>query len=191
MVRKRECPVRWFIDELGKKKWVCPGRLVSHKHSEHEERCWYINCPGRSMSCYPYTLEEIEQRKAQSARKTIKENESSIECEPTLVCANYGCTKQVGHKRKLYCSDVCRKQKARTDYEARNPNRKRDKSSQNVTPPQPVPPPVEIKVVITPQDTSSKCSSITCENLVPPNRKSYCSDNCRKRAYRQRKAGLA
>ena len=184
-----KCPVQWYIDELGKKRWVCFVHLAPYtKHRETSEECWYTNCPGRSMVGYPLTPQEIEDKKAEQARKTIKEVEEVIQIEGskqlTKECANYGCTKRIALGRKKYCTDKCRMQKARADYESRNPNRKRkevgeEKKTTPITPPKPVPP-----------EPSDICTSITCSNKVPKNRKAYCSDPCRKRAYVQRKKGL-
>ena len=186
-----KCPVKWYIDELGKKKWVCFAHLAPYtRHHESSEQCWYSTCPGRSMVGYPLTDQEIEEQKADQARKTIKEVEKVIHIEEpkksTKECANYGCTNEVALGRKRYCSDRCRMQKARADYEARNPNRNRKRKVESskkkptpITPPKPfLPEPTNI------------CSSITCSNEVPQNRKAYCSDPCRKRAYVQRKKGL-
>jgi hypothetical protein len=183
-----KCPVKWYIDELGKKRWVCFAHLAPyHRHIETSDKCWYTTCPGRSMVGYPLTDQEIEDQKAEQARKTIKEVEEVIQIDdpkkPTKECANYGCTNEVALGRKRYCSDKCRMQKARADYEARNPNRTRnrkplEKKKPLVSPPKPVPPE---RVV---------CASIICSNEVPPTRKAYCSDPCRKRAYVQRKRGL-
>ena len=41
-----------------------------------------------------------------------------------------------------------------------------------------------------PPEPTNTCTSIICSNQVPSNRKAYCSDICRKRAYRQRQKGL-
>ena len=181
-----KCPVKWYIDELGKKRWVCFVHLAPYtKHIETSEQCWYTNCPGRSMVGYPLTDQEIEDKKAEQARKAIKEAEKVIQInEPkksTKECANYGCSNRVSLGRKKYCSDKCRMQKARVDYEARNPNRKvkYSKKPTPITPPKPVPP-----------EPSDICTSITCSNTVPKNRKAYCSDPDRKRAYVQRRKGL-
>jgi len=184
-----KCPVKWYIDDLGKKRWVCFVHLAPYtKHIETSEQCWYTNCPGRSMVGYPLTAQELEDKKADIARKTIKEVEEVIQIEEskqaTKECANYGCTKRLILGRKKYCSDKCRLQKARADYESRNPNRKSkvvsvEKKPTPVTPPKPVAP-----------EPSDICTSITCSNKVPKNRKAYCSDPCRKRAYVQRKKGL-
>ena len=184
-----KCPVKWFIDDLGIKRWVCFQHLAPyHRHHENSEVCWYSTCPGRSKIGYPLTKEEIEARKSEMARQKIKENEKTIQIEEPKKkeCDNYGCKNQVALGRKRYCSDKCRLQKARADYETRNPNRKtrkklKKKKDTPATPPKPVPP--ETK-------NSDVCTSITCSNKVPPTRKAYCSDPCRKRAYVQRKKGL-
>lgn len=123
-----KCPVKWYIDDLGKKRWVCFVHLAPYtKHIETSEQCWYTNCPGRSMVGYPYTQSEIQERKSEEAKKKIIEAERS--CNPTTTtpktCNNYGCSKKVASGRKRYCSDTCRKEKARADYESRNPNRRR------------------------------------------------------------------
>jgi predicted nucleic acid-binding Zn ribbon protein len=178
-----KCPVKWYIDDLGKKKWVCSQHLAPYRHHpETSEKCWYSTCPGRSMCGYPLTQEELNERKGKQALEKIRE----VESNPTPTCENYECSKSVASNRKKYCSDKCRMQKSRADYEARNPNRSRKKSEkkkqQPATPPQPVPP--EIK------QASDICSSIICSNKIPPTRKAYCSDPCRKRAYVQRKRGL-
>ena len=187
-----KCPVKWYIDDLGKKRWVCFVHLAPYtKHIETSEQCWYTNCPGRSMVGYPLTPQEIEDQKAEQARQKIKENEEVIqinETKSTKECANYGCTKRVALGRKKYCSDKCRLQKARADYESRNPKRTRKRNTEKtptpITPPKPVPPePTDLK-------PTNICTSITCSNEVPKSRKAYCSDPCRKRAYVQRKKGL-
>jgi hypothetical protein len=72
------------------------------------------------MVGYPYSEEQIGELKNQRAKKAVVEVEAQMGD-----CANYDCTLKVANTRKKYCSDKCRKQKARTDYEARNPNRKR------------------------------------------------------------------
>jgi len=186
-----KCPVKWYIDDLGKKRWVCFAHLAPYtRHYESSDQCWYSTCPGRSMVGYPLSDQELEDQKAEQARKTIKEVEEVIQIdEPkksTKECDNYGCTNEVALGRKRYCSDKCRMQKARADYEARNPNRTRtrkvetsEKKQTPITPPKPIAP-----------EPSSICTSITCSNEVPKNRKAYCSDPCRKRAYVQRKRGL-
>ncbi len=74
------------------------------------------------MFGYPLTEAEIQEKKGAEARQKIKEAESSSSAK---VCDNYGCNNNVVHGRKRYCSDTCRKSKARADYEARNPNRRR------------------------------------------------------------------
>ena len=185
-----KCPVKWYIDELGKKRWVCYVHLAPyHKHREHSEKCWYSTCLGRSMVGYPLTPQELEERKAEKARKTIKEVEEVIQIDEskqsTKECANYGCANMIATGRKRYCSDKCRMQKARADYESRNPNRTRkhkevdsEKKPNPISPPKPIAP-----------EPSDLCSSITCSNEVPKTRKAYCSDPCRKRAYVQRKKG--
>ena len=179
-----KCPVKWYIDDLGKKRWVCHQHLAPYRaHPETSEMCWYSTCPGRSLIGYPLTLEEIEERKGEKAREVIREVEES-----SKICANYNCSLKVAVGRKKYCSDKCRKQKSRADYEARNPNRvrkslqKEEKKETPIIPPKPIPP--EAKAV------RGVCSSLTCSNQVPPTRKAYCSDPCRKRAYVQRKRGL-
>ena len=186
-----KCPVKWYIDELGKKRWVCYVHLAPYtKHREHSEKCWYSTCPGRSMGGYPLTPQELEDRKAEQARQKIKENEDIIHIEDpkktTAICANYDCTAEVASGRKRYCSDKCRMQKARADYESRNPNRTRtrnktleEKKETPIIPPKPFLP-----------EPSDLCSSTTCYNKVPSNRKAYCSDPCRKRAYLQRKKSV-
>ena len=188
-----KCPVKWYIDELGKKRWVCFQHLAPyHRHIETSEKCWYSTCPGRSRVGYPLSDQEIEVRKAEQARKTIKEVEGVIHesKKQTNECANYGCTSNISLGRKRYCSDKCRMQKARSDYESRNPNRTRTRKEGNkeedldrkptpISPPKPIAP-----------EPSSLCTSITCSNQVPKSRKAYCSDPCRKRAYVQRKKGL-
>jgi hypothetical protein len=113
----RKCRVHWFIDSDGKKKWKCLSRLTSPSYPESNESCWYHPCPGRSMTGYPHTQEEMQQQQNEKISKIV---------EVTIkVCDNYDCTEVVAQDRKRYCSDKCRKQKARIDYEARNPNRKR------------------------------------------------------------------
>lgn len=185
-----KCPVKWYIDELGKKRWVCIAHLAPYRrHPEQSSVCWYTTCPGRSMVGYPLTDQEIEDRKAEQARQKIKDNEDVIQIEEPKVskgCANYGCDKKVALGRKMYCSDKCRLQKSRADYESRNPNRTRtrkkdlsEKKSTPISPPKPISP-----------EPTDICTSITCSNEVPKNRRSYCSDPCRKRAYVQRKKGL-
>lgn len=180
-----KCPVKWYIDDLGKKRWVCHQHLAPYRaHPETREACWYSTCPGRSMFGYPLTQEELNERKGEEAIEKIKE----VEQTSLKTCANYGCLQDVASNRKKYCSDKCRQRKSRADYETRNPNRKRKNKLQEkkkdtpVTPPQPIPPEMN-----KPNDV---CSSITCSNQVPPTRKAYCSDPCRKRAYVQRKRGL-
>jgi ATPase subunit of ABC transporter with duplicated ATPase domains len=183
-----KCPVKWYIDDLGKKRWVCFAHLAPYtRYYESSEQCWYTTCPGRSMVGYPLTDQELEAQKAEQARKTIKEVEGVIQIdEPkksTKECDNYGCSNQISLGRKRYCSDKCRLQKSRADYEARNPNRTRKRKQEEkkhtpAKPPQPVAP------------VEGVCTSITCSNEVPPTRKAYCSDPCRKRAYVQRKRGL-
>ena len=126
-----KCPVRWFIDDLGKKKWVCFAHLAPYtRHRESSEKCYYSTCPGRSMVGYPYSEEELNDIKAEKAVAAIKKAESVIQVQEPKPrkCANYGCNKLVASNRKKYCSDKCRKQKARSDYEKRNPDRKRKKS---------------------------------------------------------------
>lgn len=180
-----KCPVKWFINDLGEKKWVCFAHLAPYtRHREKSENCWYSNCPGRSMVGYPLTEEELKARKSEQAKKKIKEAEVLIKENLVETCNNYGCVSKVASSRKRYCSDKCRLQKARSDYESRNPNRRskpkvEKRKEQPATPPKPFKP-----------EPSGLCSSITCENKVPKTRKSYCSDNCRKRAYRQRKKGM-
>ena len=142
------------------------------------------------MVGYPLTDQELEDQKAEQARKTIKEVEEVIQIEEpkksTKECDNYGCTNEVALGRKRYCSDKCRMQKARADYEARNPKRTRtrkvetsEKKQTPITPPKPVA-----------WSRSSICTSITCSNEVPKNRKAYCSDPCRKRDSMCRGRGL-
>ena len=92
-----KCPVKWYIDDLGKKRWVCFAHLAPYtRHYESSEQCWYSTCPGRSMVGYPLTDQELEDQKAEQARKTIKEVEDVIQIEEpknsTKECANYGCT---------------------------------------------------------------------------------------------------
>lgn len=139
-----KCPVKWYIDELGKKRWVCFQHLAPYtRFQETSERCWYSTCPGRSMLGYPLTQEEINAQKAEKASETIKKNEPLVQIEETSKqCANYGCPNKIASSRKKYCSDKCRKQKARADYEARNPGRRNKKSEDKpISPPKPVPPP--------------------------------------------------
>jgi predicted nucleic acid-binding Zn ribbon protein len=146
------------------------------------------------MVGYPYTEEEMNEKKALIAKQKIKEIEKAeiakqkikeIEKEhiipvPSLSCENYGCEKPIVSTRKKYCSDKCRLQKSRADYETRNPKRRRKTETPT---PQTLPaPPV-------PPEPSELCSSIVCNNKVMGGRRS-CSDKCRKRAYRQRKKGL-
>ena len=148
-----KCPVKWYIDDLGKKKWVCFAHLAPYtKHRETSEKCWYSTCPGRSMAGYPLTEEEIKEKKAKTAKEAIKVNESTIQIqEPAKICAMYGCNKKVSSTRKKYCSDVCRQRKARADYETRNPNRRKkaNQRRENPTPPtkpaQPVTPEKTLK----------------------------------------------
>ena len=162
---EQECPVKWYIDELGKKRWVCFAHLAPyHRYQEQSEQCWYTGCPGRSMVGFPLSDLELVDQKAEQARKTIKEVEDVIQIDDpkksTKECANYGCTNEVALGRKRYCSDKCRMQKARADYETRNPKRNRTRkldTSENkkkpITPPKPVAP-----------EPSSICTSITCSN---------------------------
>lgn len=186
-----KCPVRWYIDDLGKKKWVCFAHLAPYsRHNESSETCWYSTCPGRSMVGYPYTEEELNEMKAKKAKEAIKKAEKVIQVqEPKLKCANYGCGNLVASNRKKYCSDKCRKQKSRADYEKRNPNRKKSSIKVAPTSPPKIEPPKTKKTPVKPKPTDI-CTSIICDNKVPPNRKAYCSDICRKRAYRQRQKGL-
>jgi hypothetical protein len=115
-----KCPVKWFIDATGTKRWMCTSHISSFKHKEDSEKCWYVDCPGRSMCGYPYTDEEIKERHNQRATKVVNEVEDQLS-----TCNNYECSNKVAHTRKRYCSDKCRKDKARIDYEARNPGRSR------------------------------------------------------------------
>lgn len=184
-----KCPVKWFINDLGEKKWVCFAHLAPYtRHREKSETCWYSTCPGRSMVGYPLTEKELKARKSEQAKKKIREAEKSLQEAPVKTCNNYKCNEKVSSSRKRYCSDKCRLQKARSDYESRNPNRK---SKSKITPQvekrkeQPISPPKPFK-----PEPSEVCSSTTCVNKVSKTRKSYCSDNCRKRAYRQRKKGM-
>jgi hypothetical protein len=112
-----KCRVHWFTDENGNKKWKCLSRLSSPEFKGERDSCWYHPCPGRSMVGYPYTKEEITQKRDKELTEKI---ESSV-----ALCNNYSCNNTVSSNRKLYCSDKCRKQKARIDYEFRNPNRQR------------------------------------------------------------------
>lgn len=178
-----KCPVKWFINDLGEKKWVCFAHLAPYtRHRENSETCWYSTCPGRSMFGYPLTKEELEARKSEQAKKKIMEVEKNLQDLPVKTCNNYKCNEKVSSSRKRYCSDKCRLQKARSDYEARNPNRKSKSNRVEKRKEQPISPPKPFK-----PEPSEVCSSISCENKVTKTRKSYCSDNCRKRAYRERK----
>jgi len=122
-----KCPVKWYIDELGKKRWVCFQHLAPYtRFQETSEKCWYSTCPGRGMIGYPLTEEELQEKKAQTAKEAIKINEPTIQVqEPEKICAMYDCNKKVYSARKKYCCDVCRQRKARADYESRNPNRRK------------------------------------------------------------------
>lgn len=112
------CKVHWFIDDKGAKRWKCLSALTSYPYPEKNTKCWHNpNCPGRSHLGYPLTPEEKKVKDEEFLSKTIK--------EAVKVCDNYECKHLVAEGRKRYCSDKCRKQKARIDYEARNPNRKR------------------------------------------------------------------
>jgi len=150
-----KCPVKWFIDDLGKKKWVCFQHLAPYRpRSEEVEQCWYSTCPGRSMFGYPLTEAEKQSCKTKQAIQVIKENEKTIQIEEprsTKQCENYGCI-ELSRVRSKYCSKRCQKQKARRDYETRNPNRRKKKSNVErketpVSPPQPISPP-EMKVSV-------------------------------------------
>ena len=72
------------------------------------------------MVGYPYSEEQLVEVKNQIAKELVVEVEGQMD-----ECANYDCILKVANTRKKYCSDKCRKKKARTDYESRNPNRKR------------------------------------------------------------------
>ena len=179
-----KCPVKWFINELGEKKWICSAHFAPYtRHKEKSEKCWYSTCPGRSMAGYPLSEEELKARKSKQAKKKIKETELLIQTQESAVesCNNYGCVNKVASSRKRYCSDKCRLQKSRSDYELRNPNRRSKPKVEKrkelpVTPPKPFKP-----------ESVEICTSTICENKVTKTRKVYCSDNCRKRAYRQRR----
>lgn len=138
-----KCPVKWYIDELGIRRWVCFQHLAPYtRFRESSEKCWYSTCPGRSTVGYPLTQEEINERKAKLAAEKIKDNEPLVQIEEKPhQCVNYGCSNKVATSRKKYCSDKCRKQKARADYETRNPGRRKKKPEKPVSPPKPVPPP--------------------------------------------------
>ena len=90
-----KCPVQWFIDDLGRKKWICFAHLAPYtRHRETSETCYYTTCPGRSMVGYPYTEEELNDQKAKKAKEAIKKAEEVIQIqEPQKECANYGCSK--------------------------------------------------------------------------------------------------
>jgi len=94
--------------------------LRSRDYRETSERCWDAKCPGRSMVGYPLTMEERASLKNKEAKVVVEKVEAQM-----AECNNYGCTHKVASSRKKYCSDTCRKNKARADYEKRNPNRKR------------------------------------------------------------------
>ena len=100
-VRKNKCNVLWTEDRNGDRRWRCRDQLNSYAFKEHKTSCWYQSCPGR-----------------------VEERLHKIE-DPAQICANYNCSNKVASNRKKYCSDKCRKQKARADYEMRNPQRKR------------------------------------------------------------------
>lgn len=102
-IRKNKCNVSWYEDGLGVRRWRCRSQLNSYGFKEEKTECWYHNCPGRRGE----------------VRHEITSSGSARTCE------NYDCSNKVASDRKKYCSDKCRKQKARVDYEARNPKRKR------------------------------------------------------------------
>jgi len=102
-LRKSKCNVLWYEDGLEVRRWRCRTQLNSYGFKEEKTQCWYHNCPGRR--------EEV--------------GHEVVIIESTRSCENYGCSNKVASDRKKYCSDKCRKQKARVDYEARNPKRKR------------------------------------------------------------------
>ena len=100
-IRKRKCEVAWFTDREGLDRWVCKNHLSTYGFKEGKTHCWYASCPGRRVPEKPL-----------------------VQISKSKICANYGCSKPVASSRKKYCSDKCRKQKARKDYETRNPNRR-------------------------------------------------------------------
>ena len=103
-VRKKRCEVAWFTDNQGVDRWVCRNHLSTYGFKEEKTKCWYASCPGRRVVVKPL-----------------------VQIVGSKTCENYGCSKPVASNRKRYCSDRCRKQKARKDYESRNPNRRKSR----------------------------------------------------------------
>ena len=102
-VRKSKCNVIWYEDGLGVQRWRCKSQITAHGFKQESTNCWKYQCPGRREE----VLHQI------------------LKTPDSLTCQNYECSNKVASDRKKYCSDKCRKQKARVDYEARNPGRKR------------------------------------------------------------------
>ena len=117
-LRKNKCSASWFLDRQGDQRWICRNQLSSYGFKKEKTHCWYQSCPGR--------MEGIPSIKKEIPLVEIKEK-SKVKETPIVKsdqCNNYGCSKPISESRKKYCSDNCRKQKARSDYETRNPNRR-------------------------------------------------------------------
>lgn len=120
VLKKRRCDVVWFEDDLGQERWQCKNHLSSYGFKAEKEECWYFSCPGRMLRSEPVV--EITAPKPKKKKASVKKKTKT---QAPDTCDNYTCNEKRASNRKRYCSDKCRKQKARVDYEARNPNRKR------------------------------------------------------------------
>jgi len=106
------------------KFWVCPHHLPSAKIPSQVSTCYFSNC----NSVRPST-ESAPHLKFKVVR-TLSVVPQADKNKGVIYCSLSSCDNVIEHdsKRKKYCSDYCRKKYARTQYN----NRMKEKKKQQV-----------------------------------------------------------
>jgi len=121
--------------------WVCPKHLPSVRIPKMVSLCYFANCssvrPKLEVTRNPNnnifkTIQEVQKPKQKSQAKEVKETVNSVEKVIKVVkmedknknvnyCTLDGCENVIpeNSKRRIYCSDYCRKKFARTQYTLR------------------------------------------------------------------------
>ncbi len=173
----KECKVQWKIESDGlTKSWRCMAHLTpTIWFNEASKSCYYANCCGRSDAGKPLNQEELRVHKlTKTLEKEYLDNGGLPLVKNSVVyyCLSPLCGKEIpkGKNSTRYCSENCRKNYSRHKMRA-------------------------IKAEKLLEDKIPKCQAVGCPNKLSDKKggkgimdKKYCSENCRKRAYRQRKS---
>lgn len=173
----KTCKVQWRLEPDGAtKSWRCVAHLTpTIWFNEAITSCYYSNCSGRPDTGKPLTQEEIRvYHLTKSLEKEHLEKISNPSVEPISCCLSPICGKEIPKESKStrYCSENCRKNYSRHKMKA-------------------------IRAEKLLEEKKPMCLAVGCPNRVSDKKggkgildKKYCSENCRKRAYRQRQKGV-